>query len=175
GLIDVLAGWKSLDEILQLDPRSGLRFLPAGAKPNLPHTNELLASDAMKKLITRLKENYDYLIVDLPPLIPVVDARASTNFVDAYICTVEWGVTKVDLVRHALLNAPEIFERLLGVILNKVDMTRIGRYERYRNDFYYDKYRSRYGAQTAQGSEKDAESDHRAFFGSVSEALKSRA
>ncbi len=145
GLIDVLAGWKSLEEILLLDPRSGLRFLPAGAKPNMPHTNELLASDAMKKLIALLQETYDYLIIDLPPLIPVVDARASTNFVDAYLCTIEWGSTKVDLVRHTLSNAPEIYERLLGVILNKVDMSTIGRYERYRNNYYYEKYRSRYG------------------------------
>jgi polysaccharide biosynthesis transport protein len=58
-----LAGWKSLEEILLLDPRSGLRFLPAGAKPNMPHTNELLASDAMKKLIALLQETYDYLII----------------------------------------------------------------------------------------------------------------
>jgi polysaccharide biosynthesis transport protein len=144
GLIDVLAGWKSLDESLLLDPRSGLRMLPAGPKSNMPHTNELLASDAMKKLITLLQETYDYVIVDLPPLIPVVDARASTNFVDAYIYTIEWGATKVDLVRHGLLNAPEIYERLLGVILNKVDMASIGRYERYRNNYYYEKYRSRY-------------------------------
>ena len=145
GLIDVLAGWKSLEETLYLDPRSGLRFLPAGAKPNMPHTNELLACDAMKKLIALLQETYDYLIIDLPPLIPVVDARASTNFVDAYLCTIEWGSTSVDLVRHTLSNAPEIYERLLGVILNKVDMSTIGRYERYRNNYYYEKYRSRYG------------------------------
>jgi len=55
-LIDVLAGWKSLEDILLLDPRSGLRFLPAGPKSNMPHTNELLASDAMKKLISGLLE-----------------------------------------------------------------------------------------------------------------------
>ena len=145
GLLDALAGWKSLDEILLLDPRSGLRFLPAGAKPNMPHTNELLASDAMKKLIAVLQETYDYLIIDLPPLIPVVDARASTNFIDAYLYTIEWGSTKVDLIRHTLSNAPEIYERLLGVILNKVDMSAIGRYERYRNNYYYEKYRSQYG------------------------------
>jgi polysaccharide biosynthesis transport protein len=144
GLIDVLAGWKSLDESLLLDPRSGLRFLPAGPKSNLPHTNELLASDAMKKLITLLQESYDYIVVDLPPLIPVVDARASTSFIDAYLYTIEWGTTKVDLVRHGLSSAPEIYERLLGVILNKVDMGLIGRYERYRNNYYYEKYRSRY-------------------------------
>ena len=145
GLIDVLAGWKSLEDILLLDPRSGLRFLPAGPKSNMPHTNELLASDAMKKLISGLSETYDYLIIDLPPLIPVIDARASTNFIDAYLCVVEWGSTKVDLVRHGLSNAPEIYERLLGVVLNKVDMTTIGRYERHRSNYYYEKYRSRYG------------------------------
>jgi succinoglycan biosynthesis transport protein ExoP len=144
GLIDVLAGWKSLEDILLLDPRSGLRFLPAGPKSNMPHTNELLASDAMKKLISGLLETYDYLIVDLPPLIPVIDARASTNFIDTYLCVVEWGSTKVDLVRHGLSNAPEIYERLLGVVLNKVDMTTIGRYERHRSNYYYEKYRSRY-------------------------------
>jgi succinoglycan biosynthesis transport protein ExoP len=144
GLIDVLAGWKTLDEALLLDPRSGVRFLSAGPKSNMPHTNELLASDAMKKLITLLQESYDYIIVDLPPLIPVVDARASINFIDAYLYTIEWGTTKVDLVRHGLLNAPEIYERLLGVILNKVDMGSIGRYERYRDNYYYEKYRSRY-------------------------------
>src|SRR5579875_164885 len=145
GLIDTLAGWKSLDDVLLRDPRSGLRFLPAGVKSTMPHTNELLASDAMKKVIAVLLESYDYLIVDLPPLIPVVDARASANFIDAYVCAVEWGSTKIDLVKHGLANAPEIYERQLGVILNKVDMSAIGRYERYRNNYYYEKYHSRYG------------------------------
>jgi len=164
GLIDILAGWKSLDEILLLDPRSGLRFLPAGPKSNMPHTNELLASDAMKKLIAVLQETYDYIIVDLPPLIPVVDARASANFVDAYLCAVEWGSTKVDLVRHALLNAPEIYERLLGVILNKVNMSTVSRYERYRSNYYYEKYRSRYGNfdQSAAAPAKNTKGQHAA-------------
>ncbi|MDQ6701706.1 MAG: polysaccharide biosynthesis tyrosine autokinase [Pseudomonadota bacterium] len=152
GLIDVLAGWKSVDEALLLDPRSGLRFLPAGPKSNMPHTNELLASEAMKKLIASLQETYDYVIVDLPPLIPVVDARASTNFIDSYIYVVEWGSTKIDLVRHGLLSAPELYERLLGVILNKVDMSAVGRYERYRNNYYYDKYRSQYSYSDGSGS-----------------------
>jgi GT2 family glycosyltransferase len=143
GLADFFRG--RLDPLL-FDQRSGVRFLPAGPKSNMPHTNELLASDAMKKLITLLQESYDYIIVDLPPLIPVVDARASTNFIDAYLYTIEWGTTKVDLVRHGLLNAPEIYERLLRVILNKVDMGSIGRYERYRNNYYYEKYRSRYSS-----------------------------
>jgi polysaccharide biosynthesis transport protein len=144
GLIDVLAGWKTVDEVLLLNPRSGLRLLPSGQTSNIPHTNELLASEAMKKLITTLQDTYDHIIVDLPPLIPVVDARASTSFVDSYLYVVEWGATKIDLVKHGLSGAPELYERLLGVILNKVDMASIGRYERYRNNYYYDKYHARY-------------------------------
>ena len=124
---------------------AGCGFFRRGQSRTMPHTNELLSSDAMKKLIGALQETYDYLIVDLPPLIPVVDARASATFIDAYLYVIEWGTTKVDLVRHGLSNAPEIYDRLLGAILNKVDMSTIGRYERYRNNYYYEKYSSRYG------------------------------
>jgi len=112
-----------------VDPRTGLRFLPAGCKATMPHTNELLASSAMKQLIAKLQESFDYVILDLAPLVPVVDARASSNFVDSFICVVDWGSTKIDVVKHALSNAPEVYDRLLGMILNKVDMTAVGRYE----------------------------------------------
>jgi polysaccharide biosynthesis transport protein len=129
-----------------VDPRTGLRLLPAGCKATMPHTNELLASNAMKNLITSLQESFDYVVLDLPPLVPVVDARAASNFVDSFICVIHWGSTKIDVVKHALSNAPEIYDRLLGVILNKVDMAAIGRYERYRNNYYYEKYRARYSS-----------------------------
>ena len=100
----------------------------------------------MKKLITSLQESFDYIVLDLPPLVPVVDARASSNFVDSFICVIQWGSTKIDVVKHALWNAPEIYDRLLGVILNKVDMTAVGRYERYQNRHYYEKYCARYSS-----------------------------
>jgi polysaccharide biosynthesis transport protein len=66
GLIDVLAGWKSVDEAMLVDARSGLRFLPVGSKGNMPHTNELLASEAMKTVIMKLQESFDYIVLDLP-------------------------------------------------------------------------------------------------------------
>jgi succinoglycan biosynthesis transport protein ExoP len=149
GLIDVLAGWQSIDEALLVDSRSGLRFLPSGRRSSMPHTNEILASDAMKNLIAKLHEAYDYIIVDLPPLIPVVDARASTAFIDSYIFVVQWGSTKIDVVRHALSAAPELYERLLGVVVNKVDTSAVRRYERYRHSYYYEKYYGRYSGSHA--------------------------
>lgn len=144
GLVDVLAGRKAADDPLLVDPRTGLRFLPAGCKAAMPHTNELLASGEMKQLIAKLQESFDYVVLDLPPLVPVVDARAAANFVDSFVCVIHWGSTKIDVVKHALSNAPEIYDRLLGVILNKVDMAAVGRYERHRSSYYCEKYRARY-------------------------------
>jgi polysaccharide biosynthesis transport protein len=72
-----------------------------------------------------------------------VDARAAVNFIDAYIFVVEWGRTRIDTVKRSLSNASEIYERMLGVILNKVDMTKLGRYEPHLGN-YYGRYSAQY-------------------------------
>ncbi len=146
GLIEVIVGFKSIDDVLMLDPRSGLKFLSAGAKSQMLHTNELLASDMMRNVVESLRQSYDYIIVDLPPLIPVIDARVTTNFVDAFLYVLEWGRSRIDAAKHGLGNAPEIYERLIGVVINKVDMSAIRSYERYRSDYYYKKYNAQYGS-----------------------------
>ncbi len=63
------------------------------------HTNELLASDAMRNVVESLRQSYDYIIVDLPPLIPVIDARVTTNFVDAFLYVLEWGRSRIDAAK----------------------------------------------------------------------------
>jgi succinoglycan biosynthesis transport protein ExoP len=145
GLVEVVVGLKSIDDVLMTYPRSGLKLLPAGASAQVLHTNELLASDAMRNLVDELRRHYDYVIVDLPPLIPVIDARVTTNFTDTFIYVLEWGKTPIDAAKHSLTNAPEIFERILGVVINKVDMAAIRSYERYRSDLYHKKYHGHYG------------------------------
>ena len=89
---------------------------------------KLLAQIPVKKLFEKLRESYDYLVVDLPPLAPIVDVRATAHLVDSFIFVVEWGRTKIDIVEHALGHAPDVHENLLGVVLNKVDMNVFGRY-----------------------------------------------
>ncbi len=133
GLVEVIAGRRTARDVVTLDRTTGLKVLQAGSqselKSRLPNTNELLSSAAMKKLIDELRESCDYIIVDLPPLIPIVDARAAINFVDSYVLVVEWGCTRIDTARRSLANAPEIYERLVGVIINKMDMAKLRRYE----------------------------------------------
>ncbi|MGY3508923.1 polysaccharide biosynthesis tyrosine autokinase [Bradyrhizobium lupini] len=145
GLIDVVAGRKKLDEVLITDAGAGLAFLPAGATSKLIHTNDLLASDAMVELVASLRKIYDYVVLDLPPMAPVVDVRVTAPIVDSYVFVVEWGKTKMDVVRHNLANAPEVHDRLLGVVLNKADTALLARYESYHGKYYYQKYYARYG------------------------------
>ncbi len=132
-----------IEDAVGIDRRTGLKLLSSGSESKMLNTNELLSSAAMKKLIEELRGNFAYIIIDLPPLIPIVDARAIANFVDAYIYTVEWGRTRIDTAKHSLSNAPELYKRLLGVVLNKVDMTKIRRYEPYLGN-YYGKYSPQY-------------------------------
>ncbi|MBW5438822.1 polysaccharide biosynthesis tyrosine autokinase [Bradyrhizobium canariense] len=145
GLVDVVAQKAQLDDAITLDPQTGLAVLPAGSTSKLLHTNEILASKPMRDLVALLRSKYDYIVLDMPPMAPVVDVRVTSPFVDSYVFVVEWGKTKIDVVRHNLRNAPEIQDKLLGVVLNKADTKLLARYESYHGRYYYQKYYARYG------------------------------
>lgn len=145
GLVDVVAQNVPLEDATIEDHETKLSFLPAGSNSKLLHTNEILASKAMHALITLLRSKFDYVILDLPPMAPVVDVRVTSPFVDSYVFVVEWGKTKIDVIRHNLRSAPEVQNKLLGVILNKADTKALARYESYHGRYYYQKYYARYG------------------------------
>jgi polysaccharide biosynthesis transport protein len=145
GLLEVLSNSEPLEKAIWKEPSTGMAFLPAALKFRVAHSSEILASNAMKALIDRLRSSYDYVIVDLPPLAPIVDVRATTHFVDSYIFVVEWGRTYTAVAQHALSKAPQIHERLLGAVLNKVDMRVLGLYDGNRANYYNNKSYERYG------------------------------
>jgi succinoglycan biosynthesis transport protein ExoP len=145
GLLDVLAGRIGIDAAVYWDPATKMCFLPAGVTSRLLHTNEVLASEGMRKLIESLRSQFDYVIVDLPPLAPVVDVRTTAHFVDSYVFIIEWGRTKIQTVQTALGTASGIADQLLGFVLNKVDVSRVGRYEGYQDGYYDRRYYARYG------------------------------
>jgi succinoglycan biosynthesis transport protein ExoP len=138
GMLEVITEVAKFDEVVWSDPSTKLAFLPVVVESRLAHTSEILASAAMKGLFNRLREKYDYVIVDLSPLAPVVDVRAAAHLLDSFLLVLEWGKTKIDVVEHALNTSRGVYDKLLGVIMNKVDFARLGRYE-------YSTYYSRYG------------------------------
>lgn len=145
GIIEVTNGSQSLEETIWRDPTTNLAFLPAVRRTDLLHSSELLSTNSMHKLFDRLRASYDYVIVDLPPLTPLVDVRATTQLVDHFILVVEWGQTKIDVVKHALHTAPTIHDSLIGTVLNKTDIKAMARYNSYLRDYYNEDHCARYG------------------------------
>jgi polysaccharide biosynthesis transport protein len=145
GLLDVISGKNLLTDVIWNDPLTSLAFLPMAAKTRLSHTNEILASAGMKKLIDALRQVYDYVLIDLPPLTPVVDVRSTAQFVDSYLFVIEWGQTSVEAVERALSSAPMVYENLLGVVLSKADLDVMRNYSRGASEQYQNKYYERYG------------------------------
>jgi capsular exopolysaccharide synthesis family protein len=145
GLVEVISGECPLDEAICKDPKTNLSFLPTVKKQPLFHTCEMLSAATTKQLFDHLRATYDYVVVDVSPLAPVVDVRATAPLIDCLILAIEWGRTKTDVVQHALHTAPSLHTALIGVVLNKTDMQAIRRYDNYHNDYYSNKHFARYG------------------------------
>lgn len=145
GLIEAVLGEVPWTNAVKVDPRTKLAILPVAMRDQLLHTSELLSSPGMQQLMENARKMFDYIVVDLAPLGPVIDAKAFAPQVDAFLLVTEWGATPTNLVRDILEQEPQINSRILGVILNKTDMSELPRYsdfggtERYRQKYvsYY--------------------------------------
>ncbi len=122
GILEVLAGTATMDQVLRRDPVTNLAFIPIVMKTRMANSSEILPSEQMKNLFDVLRQHFDYVIVDFPPLAPVVDVRATAHLIDFYLFVVEWGGTKIDVAQHALMSASGVYDQTLGVVLNKANM-----------------------------------------------------
>jgi succinoglycan biosynthesis transport protein ExoP len=145
GVLDVIAGRVPLEDAVWKEVFTNLTFLPVATKTRIEHSSEILAAATTKGLFEDLQSNHDYVIVDLSPLMPVVDTRATTRFVDSYVCVTAWGCTKIDAVKHAFKDAPNVYENLLGVVLNKANLDRLSTYESAGGNYYRNKHYAQYG------------------------------
>ena len=145
GILELLAGTATLEQVLRRDPATNLAFIPIMLKTRLANSSEILPSAQMKMLFDALRQRFDYIIVDFPPLAPVVDVRATAHLVDSYVFVVEWGRTKIDVVQHALAHARGVYDQTMGVVLNKADMHVFNRYQGYTGNYYFNRHYGRYG------------------------------
>lgn len=138
GLSSVLSGTHSLNEALRrFNGGSNLWILPAGPCPLNPA--DLLSSPRLEELFKELRQRFDHLVVDSCPSLMMADATILSTFVDGVVLVVESGSTP----RGAVLRAQKIIEsvggKVLGTVLNKLDLRRDGYYGyTYRN--YYRSY-----------------------------------
>ena len=147
GLVEVALGQAEWTQAVRVDRRSKLAILPvASGSTKLSHTSELLSSSGMAQLLDSARETFDVIVVDLAPLVPVIDAKAIEPQVDGFIFVTQWGVTPATTVQNVLAAEPQIASKVIGVVLNKTDMERLHRYAdpgtpeqfRQRYMFYYE-------------------------------------
>jgi polysaccharide biosynthesis transport protein len=137
GLLDMVADKSSMNELLVKDPNFKFDFLPAASTRIKPsNSSDILNSPAMKQALKAAKSEYDYVLVDLPPILPVVDVKAVAHLFDAFVLVVEWGSTKRDEILQAVAASPILSERLLGTVLNKADENVMRRFEGYSDRRY---------------------------------------
>jgi polysaccharide biosynthesis transport protein len=145
GILEVTAGRTTLKNVLWTDQSTNLTFLPAVTNNPRICSSDILSADATGKLFENLRSRYDYVLVDLTPLMPIVDTRATTAFMDCYVCVIEWGRTTSDAVKHAFRDAHNISENMLGIVLNKADINRLRRYYPTGENYYRNKHYGQYG------------------------------
>lgn len=143
-LIDYLVGACTLEEMLikhRKDAR--LSFITIRSIPANP--SALLGSQRMAELLAELRQQFDVVLLDLPPVLAVSDARVVAPLADAVLFVVQWGSTKEEAVRAGMALLQERNIRLTGAVLNQVDVRRhAGR--AYGDALqYYRRYKRYYG------------------------------
>jgi len=134
GLSDYLAGTSSLSESCQQWGDSELYLLSAGNNP--PNPLDLLSSEKFKSLIEDSRAQYDHIIIDAPPIIPVSDARILANLAGAIIFVMKAESTKVPQIREAVKRVRVANGNILGGVLNQIDIKRHSKYSEY-SDYNY--------------------------------------
>lgn len=135
GFSTVLSSGASLDDVLQQTKFPHLTVLTAGTIP--PNPSELLGSLAAKKLLGVLRDRFDYVIVDSPPLLAVTDGAILAAEADGAIVAVRAGKTKQDQLAHAIGILRDVDARLLGAVLTMLPARGSGSYS--YNYAYYGK------------------------------------
>jgi succinoglycan biosynthesis transport protein ExoP len=129
GLIEAVLGKVSVAETIFVDPETNLHVMPIAIGPGALNSSDLLGSGAFADLLEVARRHYEYVILDLPPIAAVVDARAVSPHVDAFVLVVQWGTTSRQFLKSTLHAEPRIAEKCIGTILNKADLGKLQLYK----------------------------------------------
>ncbi len=135
GLTNIMSSGLSWETVVSDTQFENLSLICAGTQP--PNPSELLGSNKMAVLLKEWKENYDIILLDSPPIIPVTDAAILSSMVDGVFLVIRAGTAVTDVVLHAKELLEKVHARIIGAITNNV-MPGKG----YYGDGYYRYYQS---------------------------------
>lgn len=151
GISNVVANQCTLADALVRFKNVQFTLLPVGPLP--PNPSEMLATPAVEALFKGLREYYDYVIVDTPPVSVVTDAAVMCRFADGVILVVRPGVTTTQGAQLSKKNLEAVHAHILGVVLNGYDAKRAGHKDGYYYSYSYDYYKHDDSAQAEDGEE----------------------
>jgi capsular exopolysaccharide synthesis family protein len=138
GLSNVLTGSTTLEQaISRTSILPNLFVLPAGTPP--PNPAELLASSNMRDVLNQLREQYDHIVIDTPPSLSVTDAVVLSPRADAVVLVIRSGQTTKQALRRSRDILTQVNAKVVGVLLNAVDLSSPDYY-------YYYEYRGKYAS-----------------------------
>lgn len=138
---------EKIRSLIKLDERTGLSVLTSGTIP--PNPAELIGSEQMKDLLTFLKGSYDHIVIDSPPVASFTDGILISLMSDGTILVIHGGKSSRAVVRHSRQQLRNVGAKVLGVVLNKIDLHSADYYYYYHHYGYY-KY---YGSESSNGKE----------------------
>lgn len=132
GVSNILVG-TTKDNVVPFKTKvANLDVIPSGPIP--PNPSELLGSNHMEQLIKTLRQRYDRIIIDSPPITAVTDATVLARIADGVVLVIRFGDTSRDMVQNGLEQLKGVNATILGAVLNAVD---VGRDSYYYYQYYY--------------------------------------
>ncbi|WP_315794820.1 CpsD/CapB family tyrosine-protein kinase [Paenibacillus sp. BIC5C1] len=122
GLTSVISNQYSVKEVLRETFIEGLHVLTSGAIP--PNPSEMIGSRKMTLILEELKQQYDVILFDTPPVLSVTDALIISSLCDGVILVVNSGKVKKDVVKKAKAHLEHVNARILGAVLNNFQLSK---------------------------------------------------
>ena len=117
GLSNYLAGSSEIDQLLQPGDTPGMSVMAAGPKP--PNAAELLSGSRLSMLLEELRERFDHVVIDAPPVMGLADAPILTGHVEGVLFAIQANSTSINLMRSALLRLEAAHAPVVGAVLTK--------------------------------------------------------
>ena len=140
GLREALAEPTALSKYVIRKERLNLDVLPCPVSDRIPNAAELLGTAEMGQLVDTAREAYDLVIIEVPPMAAVVDYKMIARHCDRFVFVVEWGKTSQRMVLECLDDASAFMDRIVCIVLNKVDPSSLRSIERYKGERFHDYY-----------------------------------
>lgn len=150
GLSSLLVGRSSIKDVVLMTEIHNLHIIPSGPVP--PNPTELLNAKSMENLLQDVKEHFDFVFIDSPPLVGIMDPVIIGHHSDGVLLITWGGKTHKKLIEKARDELTKYNIRLLGVVLNKVNMKKSG-----YGYYSYDNYKYQYGYKTGYKKKKKQE------------------